>query len=252
MASADQQHLTTGPGRFAALLLDVYQTRVMLALVLSLLLITLCFHVPWQMPVHVIGWQVRADVDQARLTLVDIQPPQPEHDGGGPPATQLPATALPLDEVEHEADETSAEEEVPASSPPPAQKLATRQAVLDFADQPPQIVGGLGAYYIHIQYPEAALEQGIQGRLTLTFVVEPDGRTSDVEVLHSLHPLCDSAAVQALRRTHFAPGQQDGKPTRVRMRLPVVFRIVDPEPDDSMAVPPSNPVARGDQTREEL
>ena len=72
-------------------------------------------------------------------------------------------------------------------------------------------------------FPEG-IDQGIEGRLVLAFVVEPTGRPSDIEVLHSLHPLCDSAAVDALRKTRFIPGKQNGRVVRVRMRLPVRFR----------------------------
>ena len=69
--------------------------------------------------------------------------------------------------------------------------------------------------------------------VVLAFVVELDGSLSELEVLQSLHPLCDSAAVNALRKTRFIPGRQNGRVVRVRMRLPVRFRLVDPEPTDS-------------------
>ena len=97
----------------------------------------------------------------------------------------------------------------------------------EFADEMPQIRGGLNSYYLNIKYPEEAEVLGIEGRLMMRFVVEPDGSTSNIEVLQSLHPLCDSAAVNALRHTAFIPGILNGRAERVRMQLPVKFMLVD-------------------------
>lgn len=105
-------------------------------------------------------------------------------------------------------------------------KVRSRE-VLNFAEQQPEIVGGISSYYLNIDYPEAAREAGIQGRLLLTFVVEPTGRASNIRIEQSLHPLCDSAAIAALERSRFIAGRQDGKKVPVRMRLPVRFRLID-------------------------
>lgn len=100
--------------------------------------------------------------------------------------------------------------------------------ILDHAEIMPTIRGGLGAYYILIEYPEEAIQQGIEGKLTLTFTVNEDGTTSDIIVSQPLHTLLDSAAVQALRRTQFIPGQHRGRSARIRMRLPVRFKLIEP------------------------
>ncbi len=67
----------------------------------------------------------------------------------------------------------------------------------------------------------------------LRFVVGTDGRARDIVVMQPLHPLCDSAAVRALRQTTFVPGRQDGKRVAVRMQLPVRFRLVGPGRQES-------------------
>lgn len=115
-------------------------------------------------------------------------------------------------------------------------RLKARSRVLEFSEEMPQIEGGIGAYYINIRYPKAAIEAGVHGRLILSFVVERDGYPSEIEVLKSLHPLCDSSAVQALRKTRFVPGRQNGQPVRVRMRLPVHFKIVTAPTDQRAEV----------------
>ena len=218
-------------------LLGSYAVRIELGLALSLLLVTLCFHLPWDVPLNVIGWQVVPGFDQPVLEAIDLQRRPAEQPGDGTPVTRFAAAVEPATPAEDESADDDVPEKEALPTPPPMERLKARQAVLDFAEQQPEIVGGLAAYYIHIEYPEEAIAQNLQGRLLLTFVVEPDGSTSDVQVLRSLHPLCDSAAVQALRRTHFAPGRQNGEAVRVRMRLPVTFRIIDPAPDSSATAP---------------
>ncbi len=229
MARADRQSYVAWHRRIADTVLGAYQVRMMLVLVASLTLVALCFHLPLDRALRPIGWQLYPDAARPMLDLVDVKTERTEKAAAGAPITIFGAE----EQREEEADEetTSEQEDLPAPvAPPKVEKLQVRQAVLDFAEKPPDIVGGLGAYYIHIEYPEEAIAAGIQGRLILTFVVETDGRPSEIAVLQSLHPLCDSSAVQALRKTRFVPGRQNGELVRVRMRLPVQFKLIDPKP----------------------
>ncbi len=65
----------------------------------------------------------------------------------------------------------------------------------------------------------------IEGRVIVRFVVGADGRTSNVEVVRSVSPGLDRAAVQAVQRARFEPGKQNGQAVPVRQTLPVTFRI---------------------------
>jgi len=188
----------------------------------------------------VVGWGT-PPTEAFKVSFEEAQPQKPERGAG----------LASQHRTEAEADDVSAraEEEGPAEQGAAAAALSDARAplpelkklapILEFAEVAPTLVGGLGNLYLHIRYPQAAIDQGIQGQLVLRFVVEPDGRTTDIVVEKSLHPLCDSAAVRALREVAFRPGRQDGEATRVRMRLPVRFRIVDsggePLPDSTLA-----------------
>ena len=108
-------------------------------------------------------------------------------------------------------------------------KRVDQQPALEFAEIQPQIAGGLKNLYLRINYPADALAAGIEGRTVLLFVVEPDGSPSDIQVEQSLYPSCDSAAVAAVRETLFVPGQQNGEIVRVKMRLPVRFKLLEPQ-----------------------
>jgi len=90
----------------------------------------------------------------------------------------------------------------------------------------PRIVGGMQQLYLNVKYPKVAQEQHIQGRVILNFVVHETGRVSDINILRSLHPLCDSAVVRAVRETTFVPAEENGKRVAVRMALPVRFQLL--------------------------
>lgn len=229
---------TAGPWhrRLGAALLGTYATRFMASLVAAILLVGLCFHLPVQSFYDVVGWQIAPQ--QPQINLVDVRPETSTEPASGTPITQF-GTAEEKDDERGDDETTSEPEDLPAPIPP-VTKMQLRKAVVDYAEQQPRIVGGLGAYYIHIQYPEEAIRRGIEGRMMLSFVVNTDGTPSDIEVLRSLHPMCDSAAVQALRQTRFVPGKQNGETVRVRMRLPVRFQLVDPSlPADTSETPPT-------------
>jgi len=94
----------------------------------------------------------------------------------------------------------------------------------------PQFPGGDGALMKwlgeNITYPTIAQEQGIQGRVTLRFVVKPDGTVDDVQVVKSLDPSCDKEAVTKVKKMpKWIPGKQNGNPVYVYYSLPVTFKL---------------------------
>lgn len=94
----------------------------------------------------------------------------------------------------------------------------------------PQYPGGLAAMlkYIreNIKYPEQAMKERIQGRVTVSFIIEKDGSISDVKAVRSVHPLLDKEAVRMVKSMpKWSPGKNNGKPVRVRFNLPVMFKL---------------------------
>ena len=78
----------------------------------------------------------------------------------------------------------------------------------------------------NIEYPEVAKENGVQGRVMLTFVVNTDGRVIDVQVLRGVDPALDKEAVRAVSASpRWTPGRQRDKPVKVRYNFPVVFQL---------------------------
>ena len=105
------------------------------------------------------------------------------------------------------------------------------EQVIYFAEEMPSFQGGdLNTFRAYIQknthYPEAAAEMGIQGRVRISFVVEKDGRVTNVKVIGSVDPLLDREAVRVVQSSpRWEPGKQRGKPARVGYTIPVVFYL---------------------------
>lgn len=102
----------------------------------------------------------------------------------------------------------------------------------------PRILGGMKKLYLDIEYPEDARRRGIQGRVILDFIVHESGRVSNISVLQSLSPSCDSAVVRALNGTTFVPAQVNDEPVSVRMALPVRFLLIDETEEKNAPTPP--------------
>jgi protein TonB len=94
----------------------------------------------------------------------------------------------------------------------------------------PEFPGGQSALmkYLseNIRYPVIAQENGIEGRVICSFVVERDGSITDVQVVRGVDPSLDREAVRVIQSMpKWKPGKQRGKPVRVRFTLPIVFRL---------------------------
>lgn len=118
--------------------------------------------------------------------------------------------------------------EVIAEPEPP--KHEEENKVFDIVEQQPLFPGGPAALMKYLsentKYPVVAQENGVQGRVTVQFVVEKDGSISDVHVLRGVDPSLDKEAVRVVKSMpRWTPGRQNGITVRVNYRVPVLFRL---------------------------
>ena len=112
----------------------------------------------------------------------------------------------------------------------PVKPKEEENKVFDVVEQMPSFPGGMNALmdYLRkaIKYPPVAEENGIQGRVVCTFVVERDGSVTDVRVAKSVDPSLDKEAVRVVSAMpRWIPGKQNGQSVRVKYTLPVTFRL---------------------------
>lgn len=105
-------------------------------------------------------------------------------------------------------------------------------------DEPFRIVGNMPVFpggeaalmqylYRNTVYPQRAREAGISGTVYITFVIEKDGSVSSIAVLREVGGGCTEEAIRVVSgMPRWEPGRQRGKAVRVRMNLPISFKLV--------------------------
>ena len=131
-------------------------------------------------------------------------------------------------EINAEVDQNEVIEEYVA--PEVEEEEVVEAEIFTIVEEMPDFPGGvakLQEYLIkNIKYPQMARESGIQGRVFVNFVVEPDGHVSNVNVMRSLGGGCDEEAIRVVKAMpKWKPGKQRGKPVRVSYILPVNFKL---------------------------
>lgn len=122
-----------------------------------------------------------------------------------------------------------AKEVVPDPDPVPPKEENSRET---YVEVKPSFKGGDNALYTwlekNIQYPAQALEQGISGKVVVTFKVEKDGTITNVKVSQGKHWALDAEAVRLVRAMpKWNPGYYNGELAAVEYTLPITFSLQD-------------------------
>ncbi|MBP7856612.1 MAG: TonB family protein [Prevotella sp.] len=117
-----------------------------------------------------------------------------------------------------------------ADEPVKEDKPEVENKVFDVVEQMPSFPGGPSALmqYLsnNVKYPVVAQENGVQGRVVVSFVVERDGSITDVKVVRSVDPSLDREASRVVSSMpKWIPGKQNGSPVRVKYNVPVSFKL---------------------------
>ncbi len=102
--------------------------------------------------------------------------------------------------------------------------------VFDVVEQMPSFPGGNGklSEFLsqNVRYPVVAVENGIEGRVIVRFIVERDGSVSNVEVAKGAEASLDNEAVRVVKMMpKWNPGKQNGKAVRVNFNVPISFKL---------------------------
>lgn len=174
-------------------------------------------------------------IDDDFEELLDIpiteQPPPP------PPPVEQPEIKEIPDEVEIEekievnfdvdVQEETVIKEVEISEAPVEEKADEIFDVVENMPTPPGGMQGWNKYLSNnLKYPTQARRMGIEGTVYVVFVVNTDGSIQDVDILRGIGGGCDEEAMRVVRNAPaWEPGRQRGRPVRVKMRLPIRFKL---------------------------
>jgi protein TonB len=90
--------------------------------------------------------------------------------------------------------------------------------------------GGMEAFrkYLekNLKYPKQARKMGVEGKVFVQFVVDKDGSISDVKAIKGIGAGCDEEAIRIIQESpKWKPGKQRGRPVKVRVVVPIVFKL---------------------------
>lgn len=94
---------------------------------------------------------------------------------------------------------------------------------LALAETMPVPIGGMKAVYSHIVYPEIAKSNGIKGKVYLLVYINENGSIDDIKLLKGIGGGCNEAALSSVKFVKFTPGQNNGKPVKVKLAMAINF-----------------------------
>lgn len=203
-----------------------------LGLVLSLAIVITAF-----------SWRSYDDGDLMNLGQVDdnfeeiMEVPPTEQPPPPPPVIQQPEIIEVPDEEEIEQEievdldveitEETAIEEIIVSDEPEEE---VADEIFTIVEEQPTPNGGMSAFYDfvrkNLKYPSQARRMGIEGKVFVQFVVDKDGTITDVQAIKGIGAGCDEEAIRVLKNhPKWKPGKQRGRAVRVRMVIPITFKL---------------------------
>ena len=205
-----------------------------IGLIISLLIAWLAFeHKSYdkrQIDESLLNREVVLDEEMVEITKQEEQKPQP---------VEVPQQTTQLEivddnvetkdiEINAEVEQNEVIEEYVA--PEVVEEEVVEQEIFQIVEEMPAFPGGeqkLMEYVAkNIKYPQIARETGIQGRVFVGFVVEPDGSISNVKLLRGIGGGCDEEAMRVIKSLpKWKPGKQRGKAVRVSYQIPVFFKL---------------------------
>ena len=128
------------------------------------------------------------------------------------------------------SDDTQAAVEVKYTPVEVEEEEVDEQQIFTIVEEQPEFPGGMAECYKwigkNLQYPTISAENGVQGRVTVNFVVNADGSIVDVKVLRGVDPYLDKEAIRVVSKMpKWKPGKQRGKAVRCSFNLPVRFQL---------------------------
>ncbi len=159
------------------------------------------------------------------------QPPPPPPKIQQPEIIEVPDEEEIEEEIEVDLDVEITEETVVEDivfDEPVEEEVA--EEIFTIVEDQPQPKGGMAAFYEYIgkklKYPAQARRMGIEGKVFVEFVVDKDGTITDVKAIKGIGAGCDEEAIRVIQSSpKWNAGKQRGRPVKVRMILPITFKL---------------------------
>lgn len=207
---------------------------VQLGLVISLGIVLTAFNINDKVKsASSLGDLVEQEIEDEVIPITrqeEVKPPPPP-----PPPKVVEVLTIIDDDVEleeeFEFESTEADDETIIDAVPVIEEdQGDESEVFVIVEDMPEFPGGELALRkwlsSNIKYPTIAAENGIQGKVYVTFVVDKDGSISNATIVRGVDPSLDQEALRVVNQLpRWKPGMQRGKPVRVSYTVPINFQL---------------------------
>lgn len=238
----------------AYLIRKIYSKNVLLAVLITFLFLGAVFAYPKIAKFFEKDEMSTAD-DARKLKTVALdqpppitpnQPPPPKLDVPPPVKTikyvapkvtteEVPEEEIPTQEElkQVEVSDVTQEGEAEVTFEEPVAEVADTgddDKIFTVVEQRADFPGGMEALYKflnkNIRYPASARRMGVDGKVFVEFVVDKEGKISDIKVIKGLSADCDKEAIRLVEMMPpWKPGRQNGKPVKSKFVLPLAFKL---------------------------
>lgn len=199
--------------------------EISLIIALLLLIVSFKFFPEWETATGPIeGPQELINVEDVEATKHESAPPPPPKP---PIPIEAPTDDILDEDIEISATDLDVDAEVTGPPPPPVVEEEEDEEPVFFVavEEMPEPIGGIQGIQQRIVYPEIARRAGVQGRVFVKAYVDELGNVWKTELIKGIGAGCDEAALAAVKETKFKPGKQRGKPVKVQVSIPILFKI---------------------------
>ncbi|KAB2916843.1 MAG: energy transducer TonB [Bacteroidetes bacterium] len=176
------------------------------------------------------------DVQSDNEELPDItqqnEPPPPAPPPPPPTTVEVVEDDVETQDIDLDLPEDTEYQTTTYAAPPtpePEPENTNENEVFEIVEKPAEFPGGDAARQAfivkHLVYPPLAVENNKQGTVVLQFIVEKDGSLNDIKAVKSFDDDCAAEAIRVAKMMRWTPGEQRGRPVRVKVSMPVKFRL---------------------------
>ena len=123
-------------------------------------------------------------------------------------------------------------------------KAINKEGYYLFATTMPDLIGGMESLKNKVVYPESEKVKRVQGQVLVEVYISEKGDIIKTIVNKGINPVLDKAAQDAINTTKWTPAYDEGKPVKMKIIIPIVYKLDDNQPSDNLVnVIPIDPIS---------
>ena len=209
---------------------QIWRTGLIISLLLAWMVFEFKSYDKREIDTSLLSREIAVDEEMVEITKQDEPKPQPMEMPKQTTQLEIVQDDVEVEDININAEIEQNEVVEEYIAPEIEEEEVVEQEIFQIVEEMPAFPGGEQKLmeYVgkNIKYPQIARESGIQGRVFVGFVVEPDGSVSNVKLLRGIGGGCDEEAMRVIKNMpKWKPGKQRGKAVRVSYQIPVMFRL---------------------------